>query len=175
MAVKFTYDKAAMERVVNYMSRDHEVRIGILSNEWKNDPDKQHERKFGPVELGMVHEFGSKTRKRKIPQRSFLRKTLANRKSEFLAEIAANRSTIFKRIVDGQGRNFLEKVGTTWRNYVLDTFDRQGPGWQELSPVTISRRAKHYNPATGQDEASTKILWETGALARSVHWEITEK
>lgn len=170
--VKFKYDKKQLENVVAFFERKNEVRIGILSNEWKGANDKDLERKIGPVELGAVHEFGST--KRNIPQRSFLRMTMITRKDDFKAEIYTNRQKILDSIANGNGDNVLEKVGITWRAFVLDTFDRQGPGWRPLKRRTLSARRKVYNPETQREEPSHKILWVSGALARSVSYEVTK-
>lgn len=167
---KFNYDKQKLENIANFFGQKHSVKIGILSKEWKENPDKKWERKIGPVELGAVHEFGST--KRNIPSRSFLRLTMNNRKDDFKAEIEANKQAMVDSIAAGNGMNFLEEVGITWRAYVLDTFDRQGPGWEGLKKRTKAMRRKVYNPETKQEEASHKILWVTGALATSVSYEV---
>jgi hypothetical protein len=170
--IKFNFDKRQLQNIAKFFEKKHSVKIGILSKEWKENPDKKWERKIGPVELGAVHEFGSQ--KRNIPQRSFLRKTMMTRKDDFKAEIYYNRDKMVRGIAKGNFSQFLEKVGITWRDYVLDTFDRQGPGWRALKKRTIRARRKEFNPATGKKEASHKILWVSGALARSVDYEVVE-
>ena len=180
-AIKFNYDKSKLDRIVKFFDSKKEVKIGVLSNEWKQAPDKKWERKIGPVELAMVHEFGSTIRR--IPQRSFLRKTMVLRSGDFKSEIEANRSAIMDNIANGQGYQFLAKVGATWRAYVLEAWNRSGPGWAPLSQRTIDMRRSVWTGKYLADNGkkrrreyakSTKILWVTGALARSISFEVTK-
>jgi phage gpG-like protein len=139
--------------IKKFFSESHKVKIGILANEERPDG-------FGSVELAAVHEFGSM--RRGIPQRSFLRQTMVNRKEDFKAEIESNKDTIMQRIADGNGKQFLQKVGATWVKYVMETFDAQGPNWAPLSPVTIANRIKNSN----------KILQDTGEMKKSITFKV---
>lgn len=176
MTVKFSFDKQALQNIGRFFEQNNQVRIGVLSKEWKVNPNKKHERKIGPVELAAVHEFGST--KRRIPQRSFLRKTMVNRRKDYVKEIEGNRDSIMKMIARGDYIKFLSRVGAVWRAYVLDTFDLQGPGWQALATSTMARRKAKWGHEERNGKLvkvkkkSSRILWVTGALARSVGWEI---
>ena len=187
--IKFNFDRAQLDRIAKFVGEPHEVKIGILSNEWKQNPGKDWERKIGPVELAMIHEFGS--RKRRIPERSFLRLTMATRGRDFKANIEANRDTIMERIASGQGSQILQKIGIQWRAYVLEAFETGGPGWAPLSPKTIAMRravwtGEYLKDKKGNEllskrgkrmreyKQSTKILWVTGAMARSITYQVTK-
>jgi hypothetical protein len=169
--ITFKFDRNALNTIEAFIDQKYRVRVGILSNQWDKKPDEPWERKIGPVELAMVHEFGSQ--KRKIPQRSFFRKAMADRKGEFKKLIHAKRASIGQRIAEGQGLSVLDDMGAQWVDYVLDCFDRQGPGWQSLAASTLRKRRKVFNKKTKKLEPSHKILWVTGALATSIDYEIS--
>jgi len=173
MSITFNYDKTKLDNITRFFNQNNEVRIGILSNQW-SETAEGHESNFGPVELGAVHEFGST--KRHIPKRSFLRSTMENRKGDFIAEIAKNRTKMVDAIANGDSQTFLEKVGAKWKAYVFETFERQGPGWLGLSDRTMSLRKAVWTGklinGKKEMEKSSKILWVTGALMRSVSYMV---
>lgn len=152
-AVKFKYDKKALANVEKFFLEKHKINIGVLAN-------KQRPEGFGSVELAMVHEFGSMIRH--IPQRSFLRKTIVDRKNDFADEMSNNSEKIMQSIAKGNGEQFLQKSGALWVRYVMETFDREGPGWKALSPITIANRIKQSN----------KILQDTGEMKKSITFEV---
>jgi hypothetical protein len=182
MSILFKYDKTKLDNITRFFNQKNEVRIGILSNQW-SETAEGHEDNFGPVELGAVHEFGSE--KRNIPKRSFLRSTMENRKDDFVTEIYQNRTKMVDSIANGDGKSFLDKVGATWKAYVFETFDRQGPGWAALSMRTMAgRRAEWTGGWTRisgskkqekEMKKSSKILWVTGALMRSVNYMVKRR
>jgi hypothetical protein len=164
MAIVFNIDKNAMANIKKYLNGEVMVKIGVLNN-------SAREGGFGAVELAMVQEFGSQSKG--IPARSFLRKTMKNRESEFVKEMDSNRKSIEKGISEGKLSEFLGKVGAKWVAYVIDTFEAQGPGWKPLSLATLAaRRArkKGKNKAIG-----TKALIDTGAMLRSITYEVIDK
>lgn len=165
----------AILNIQKFIDQNAKIKIGVLSNEQRDDSE------FGAVELAAVHEFGSQ--RRGIPQRSFLRQTMVNRKDDFKAEIESNRDTIMKRIASGQGDTVLEKMGITWRNFVLETFDAQGPGWAPLADSTIAQRKNYGVVAEKNPNASrsslikkarkgSKILQDTGEMKKSIMYMV---
>jgi phage gpG-like protein len=154
--ILFTVNLDSIANIQKFISENAKIRIGILANEERPDG-------FGSVELACVHEFGSQ--KRGIPQRSFLRQTMVNRKDDFKTEIESNKETIMKRIASGQGDMVLQKMGATWQKYVLETFDNEGPNWAPLSPKTIAARIKN----------SDKILQDTGEMKKSITFMVDKK
>jgi hypothetical protein len=182
MSVKFNYDKTALKNIADFLVKKNEVRVGILSNQWSDSKSADaRDREIGPVELACVHEFGSA--KRGIPSRSFFRKTMLNRRDDYIALISRMKSRILKQIADGEGRSVLSKVGAQWVAYVIETFQAQGPGWAPLKAATIRARRPVWTGnwvlnAKGrvvkEKKPSEKILWVTGALANSVNFEVKE-
>jgi len=192
MSVKFTYDKRALDNIVSFMNSTPIVKIGILSDEYRQHPSKEWKngkwvpwgRKSGPVRIGAIHEFGATIPNPdgpgtiKIPERSFLRSTMVNRKADFQASVSQNGNRIMNTIAKGKYLEVLGKFGAQWKNYILETFAMQGPGWQPLSDITLgkrrhvlSKKEKKSNP-DAVARPSTKILWVTGALARSIWFEV---
>lgn len=152
--VEFEINSKVLDSLKQFATKEAYVKIGVL-----NDASRQDG--FGAAELAAVHEFGSVSRN--IPKRSFMMKTMKNYKGEFEQEIKDN----FKKISEGLIKNgpvqFLEKIGAKWVGYIMETFDREGPGWKKLKPATIA--------AKGSD----KILVDTGALKRSITYEVEVK
>lgn len=151
----FKLDEQKLKNIENFLAKNHLVNVGVLANEIRPEG-------FGSVELAMVHEFGSQIRK--IPKRSFFIMTMTNRMKDYEKEITANLPTIMRRIADGQGEQFLQKVGAMWVRYVMETFDAEGPGWDSLSPKTIANRRL----------GSDKILQDTGEMKKSITFKVVE-
>lgn len=142
-----------------FVNSEDFVAIGILSG-------GPHEGgAFDILQLAAVHEFGSITRN--IPERSFLRKTQANFESEFIAFVEKNRDAIGNEIASKGIEFVLNKFGAWWVAKVNETFEAQGPSWQELSPKYYEAKSKKY--------PDPKILMSTGALRRSVTHEVIKK
>jgi hypothetical protein len=166
----FKYDKASLDNLQKFIEANHYVKIGVLSLSPKRPPDKESGKSIDAVVLAAVHEFGSATRK--IPERSFLRKTMAMRKKDFNDFFDMGKDKIMRQIMMGNGDVFLNKVGAKWVGYVHETFAAQGPGWAPLSPRRIAERS-----VTGRAKGNTakekfSILWDTGAMLRSIIHEV---
>lgn len=170
----FKVDHKAIDNVESFLKANYKVKIGVLGG-------ANHEGGIGAVELAAIHEFGSQ--KRHIPQRSFLRQTMVNRKDEFAASIQSNIQKIMESIARGDGLSFVMKIGAQWVRYVMETFAAQGPNWAPLSERTIRRRrnfkvAKKKNPELKGDalmqkaRQGTKILQDTGEMKKSISFEV---
>lgn len=165
----FKYDKASLDNLKKFIEENHYVKIGVLSISSKRPPDKNSGKSIDAVVLAAVHEFGSPSRK--IPERSFLRKTMAMRKKDFNDFFDMGKDKIMMQIMAGNGDIFLNKVGAKWVGYVQETFAAQGPGWAPLSRKRIAERS-----ITGRAKENTakemhSILWDTGAMLRSITHE----
>jgi len=188
MGVKFKYDKTALENIKKFFDAKPEIQIGILSDEyaihpkeWKNGKWVPWSRKIGAARLAAVHEFGADIQLKgggsiHIPQRSFFRRTMRTRRGDFTTHVESNKMAILMAIAKGQYRKVLGRFGSQWKSYILETFASQGPGWKPLSDVTLgmrrkvlSRKEKKENP-NAVARPSEKILWVTGAMARSITW-----
>lgn len=162
-ALKF--DKKQLDNIKEFIDANHSVKIGVLAT-----TKERTDTEFGAIALAAVHEFGSASRG--IPERSFLRKTMANRKEDFKAACEAARDLNLEKIAAGKGDVFLNEVGMKWVGYVQETFVAQGPGWQPLSKRRIAQRSR-----TGRAKGNTAkekflILWDTGQLLRSINYEV---
>ena len=182
--IKFKYDKEKMENIRRFFDSKPEVKIGVLSNEWKKHPARDWKngkwrpwnRKIGPAGLAAVHEFGCETKfygkSVTIPARSFLRLTMQNKAEDFKNYIASNSMKNMDLISIGSGKEFMGKIGAVWVRYVMQTFKSQGPGWGPLSEATLGLRRQVKDKITGETRPSSVILRVTGALARSITWKV---
>jgi hypothetical protein len=166
----FKYDKTALDNLQKFIEANHYVKIGVLSISPKRPPDKKTGKSIDAVVLAAVHEFGSPSRK--IPERSFLRKTMAMRKKDFNDFFDMGKDKIMKLIMDGNGDVFLNKVGAKWVGYVHETFAAQGPGWKDLSDRRIAERSVTGRAKGNKDPEKHSILWDTGAMLRSIIHEV---
>lgn len=159
------FDKKQLDNIQKFIDANHSVKIGVLAT-----TEERTDTEFGAIALAAVHEFGSPSRG--IPERSFLRKTMANRKDDFKAAFEATKDIQLQKIASGHGDVFLNEVGMKWVGYVQETFTAQGPGWQPLSKRRIAQRSR-----TGRAKGNTAkekflILWDTGQLLRSINYEV---
>ena len=171
---EFKINQDAIKNIEDFMAKGYFVKVGILAG-------ANHEGEIGAVELAAIHEFGSQ--KRKIPERSFLRQTMANRKEDFSSFIESNKKKIMDEIAAGNGSVIMEKIGVQWVRYVMETFDSQGPNWAPLADSTIRNRknysiAQKKNPKLSGDalmkkaRQGTKILQDTGEMKKSITFEV---
>ncbi len=106
------------------------------------------------VQVGAVHEFGSPARG--IPERSFLRSTMAERRANFVRLNRKNLRLLVRGETD-EARALGElgeyATGQVKRRFVVGPF-------VPLKASTIARKG------------SSKPLIDTGALRQSIAWEI---
>jgi hypothetical protein len=184
--IKFKYDQKKLRNIQAFMNGDQKVKIGILGNEWKTKPNPKLKPGTSPATLAATHEFGGMStddagRKHYIPARPFLRMAMWRRRGDFIKEIQSQAVKIGQLMAAGDWFKILSNAGATWKGYVLDCFDQGGPGWKPLSAMTLAMRrqvwtGKYKMNQNGKREkiktASTKILWETGAMARSITYKV---
>lgn len=166
----FKYDKTSLDNLKKFVEANHYVKIGVLSISPKRPPDKNSGKSIDAVVLAAVHEFGSPSRK--IPERSFLRKTQAARKKDFNDFFDLGKDKIMRQIMIGNGDVFLNKVGAKWVGYVHETFEAQGPGWRKLSARRTAERSVTGSAKGNKDPEKHSILWDTGAMLRSIIHEV---
>lgn len=150
---EFTYDSETMKILEQFVAKDCSVKIGVLS-------DKPHTgSKFGMAKLAATHEFGSE--KRNIPKRSFMIRTMVERRQDFESFVKLQLGKFKTTIVSAGGpKKVLGQIGAKWVAYILETFERQGPGWKSLKPATAKRKN------------SDIILTDTGALKRAITFKV---
>jgi phage gpG-like protein len=146
----------------------HEGKVGVLSGtvnkgRQKGDP-------LNNAELAAVHEFG--TLAGNIPARSFFRLTEEKRAYAMNDFIVAQKDNILKKIMAGQTKNVMEKLCAKWLSYIHECFETEGFGsWQKLEKATLDAREKKRKD---KSQGGVKILQDTGAMERSLTFEVTK-
>lgn len=156
--VEIKWNQEILQALMTLTKDNLSVKVGVLADDQLHPGDS-----IGAAGLAAVHEFGSQSRK--IPERSFLRKTLFMKKDEYNAWVERNKDGIMADITKG---NFyfsvLPKIGSLWVSYVLECFKTGGFGsWAPNSAETVRRKG------------SDKPLIDTGALRRSITFEVTDE
>jgi len=169
MGIEKKFDQTMLANVKSFLDTKSSIKIGILSAEVHPDSDSTI------ATIGAVHEFGAPSRN--IPERSFLRSTYHSRIKDFEAFIEQNKVKISQEVLTLGINNVLNKFGAWWVTAVNDTFDNQGPGlesgkWAPLSPKTLQRRDSIAERQGKQSPHEHKILMDTGALRRSITYEV---
>lgn len=161
---EISIDDKMFDSIINTLQSKEYVKIGVLGK----SPVRSTE---GPsnAELAATHEFG----KDNIPQRSFLRLTAHTAGGEFQSFVDENSENILKAITENRWTNVLEKFGAKWVEFVTDTFENQGYGkWPPLADITLLRRVNPKKLSLKQLRKTSKMLQDTGALLRSITYEV---
>lgn len=163
--VEFKFNREILDKIKRELEKNVTVAIGVLT-------DAKHPSSQGGIAtIAAVHEFGSKTKN--IPQRSFLRLTLARRQQDFKNLLNEKQDKILKEISEGKLTQAFEKLGAWWVSAVHDTFDAQGYGrWRDLAEGSYKETRKNKGNKRGK---TYKLLMVTGALRRSIIHEVIEK
>jgi len=165
--VKYKFDQVKLKNIAKFLEKDHTVKVGVLGIS-----EKGEYKGIDAVTLAMTHEFGSK--KRKIPERSFLRLTIDKKLGQYKSDLAANKEKNNEKIATGRGMQFLHEIGGKWERWVKETFAEEGPGWAPLKKRTIAFRKNKGKRAAGNIVAEKfPILQDSSALKRSITHEVT--
>lgn len=153
MTAEIKWNKAALDALDKLLTQDLSVKVGVLDDGALHPGDK-----IGAAALAAVHEFGSASQH--IPERSFLRKTEFMKKDQYLGWIDKNRDELFKAVMEGKLYfQVLPKVGALWVSYIIECFKSGGFGsWKPLKV-----------------RVGGKPLIDTGALLRSISFEVTDE
>lgn len=148
--------------------KSHEGHVGVLSSTVNKERKKGDP--LNNAELGAVHEFGSLSGN--IPSRSFFRLTEKKRGEAMSDFIAAQRDNILKRVLAGQTKLVMEKLCAKWMAYIHECFETEGFGtWKKLRRATLLARERKRKDKT---QGGVKILQDTGALERSIAFEVVK-
>lgn len=136
--------------------------VGIQGSEAADiEEASESKRPLTLVEIGSVHEFGTKDGK--IPERSFLRGTLDKKESAYgKALTGALQRALDEVSIDGIGdvagafARQLDVLGLRVVRDVQTTIRDSGPGWPPNAPLTIALKG------------SSKPLIDTGRLRQSI-------
>jgi hypothetical protein len=147
--VIFEIDQEILENIKKVFADRSSVEVGLL-NMGGDDGVKALTHEFGndiavtPAMSGYFKQhFGSYIKKPEIhiPQRSFMRKTVAQKPEEFLGWLAATADIILESIVYGNWARQLDTFGRVWVGYIKECFDTRGFGqWAPLSKLTIMKK-----------------------------------
>lgn len=153
--LKINLDKALA--IQGMIDKRYSARVGILGNTARKDSEDMTN-----VEVGAIHEFGSRTRN--IPERSFLRyplKIAMPKKSGVLGK------AYMKAIEAQDTRQAYETLGNVGRGVVLAAFRNKGFGrWRDLSPVTIAQKGGKDTPLVDSGELRKSISYDVKANVR---------
>ena len=148
--VNVRVDLSKMKDIQKFFKSNFYTKVGILRGK-----TNRKEKGLTNASLGVIHEFGSVTRK--IPPRSFLRMPLEMKQEYIIAEILKRKRKITKEIYQGNAKSFSEKLGILSEQVIQMAFESRGFGqWRENKPSTV-RRKKSSSP-----------LIDTGQLRRSI-------
>lgn len=128
------------------------VRVGIVgaaANQSHGDSEHTN------AEIGLFHEFGTRT----IPERSFLRSTL--RDPTRIEEFKALQARLLGAVLDGKmtADRALGLLGA-WAAGAIQATITQSDIPPPLKPETVARKG------------SNKPLVDSGQLVRSISWEV---
>jgi hypothetical protein len=134
---------------IRALQRKPHVKVGLIGR-------KKHKKSKVAtiVKVGTVHEFGSK--KRNIPQRSFIRTTFDDQKEAWFSKTKQLKS----QVLSGKATvsNSLDTIGLTLETGIKTKIQKQDPSWPPLSLQTIKRKK------------SSKKLIDTAQLKNSIRY-----
>lgn len=154
---KFEFD--GLEELAKALNDKRFVKVGLIGGKGKElhtDSDTNN------ATIGLVHEMGSKTNN--IPQRSFLRMPIEQKKKEIVKFVLAGKNKIIKGISKGTLQFLYERLSIGAETQILDAFYTGGFGqWAKLKASTIARKG------------SSSILIDTGQLRKAITSKIVKK
>lgn len=134
------------------------VKLGVLA-------DAGEDEQLDLVALAVIHEFGVDTDNVYIPERSFIRSTLRQKKDE-LAKLIASlvRKVIEDKMTEDQALGLLGEWGAAEIKKTIIEKRTEGPDPQENAASTIARKG-----------SSTPLVGLTGQLTDSISYEVASK
>jgi len=126
------------------------ARVGVLSSAGSHGT-------MTLAEIAVVHEFGTS----RIPQRSFLRSTLTEKRDDFIKFF----SQLLKRVVEG-GFGLDRVIGLVGQKMVAEVRKKISSGLGVPPPNA---------PSTIARKGSARTLVDTGRLVSSITYEIVKK
>jgi hypothetical protein len=128
--LKFNFDR--LNKVVKALSgQKYVVKVGILGNKVSRKSNV-----LTNAEVGLVHEFGSASRK--IPPRSFLRMPIYTQAEKIIKETSAGAEN---DIAEGRIVRVMTRLGVAAENAIQDAFGSAGFGnWAPDKPATVRRK-----------------------------------
>ena len=168
--VTYEIDRAALDNIRAAMRDKSHVEIGLFDRK--------------SAMLGAIHEFGANprlTEKQRrwfhnhfgvwlmqplhIPSRSFMRKTVAQQRSNFVTWMQGEAGWMLDAMLtSGSLFGILIQWGVWWRNAIRGCFVSQGFGqWEPLRPLTL------------RDNPGGSALYRTGKLINALAWKLVSR
>lgn len=166
--VKADIDYKRFKKLIQAITKDYQIRIGLLSGKGGAENIKDHDgnvnNDFDYAGLGALMEYGSEDGK--IPARSFLQMPLEKMAQEILKKTKGDYSMRELNYFLEQNKltliNFAVVLGANCVEAIQEAFDTHGFGdWAENKPSTIAKKG------------SSAPLIDTGALRQKITAEIT--
>ena len=165
--VKANINYKGLKKLVEEISKDNQIKVGLLSGAGGSDIIKDHDgnlnQEFDYAGLGALMEYGSKDGK--IPARSFLQMPLEEKASEIVEKVRMGMSKeeikyyLENNIIDL--KNFAVVLGASCVDAIQEAFDTHGFNqWQPNAPYTIEKKG------------SSSPLIDTGALRSKIIAEV---
>jgi len=151
--VKLNVDLNLLKKLQKNISEKYYTKVGILAG--KTTREVEEDQTINNAELGLIHEFGSKTEN--IPARSFLRFPLEFKGKALTNLIVKDKEKIQKVIANDGLKSVYKKLGAAAEAIIQEAFETGGFGqWPDITEATKKRKK------------SSSILIDTGQLRRSV-------
>ena len=142
-------DFSRLNKLVKNLGKNYYVDVGILGE----DATTQEGGKT-VAGIGAEHEFGVKSRKPPLPERSFIRMPIETGQKQIEKSVGRRYQ---KHIENGDIKAIYTDIGLACEARILEAFETGGFGkWKELSEYTI------------QQKQSDAILIDTGTMMKSI-------
>jgi len=164
MTMRVNLDDRAWKNLLRKLeAADHTgVRVGVLMSGKGGDEHKDEDGKgsgANMVEIAAIHEYGAP--KANIPERSFIRRTFIVKRRQY----ATMTSKLARGIIikDWSVKYALELLGQWGASEVQKTITTGAHLRPKLKPATIAKKQ------------SSRPLFDTGQLARSITYAVTRR
>ena len=169
-SVSYSLERQALDNIRSAMRDRSHVEVGLFGSK--------------VATLGLIHEFGANPRLTErqrgwfyshfgvrlshplhIPSRSFMRKTIAQRRSEFIPWLQSQADWMLDAIVtSGSLFGILIQWGVWWRDELRHCFETMGFGqWPGLSNLTL------------RDNTNGTPLMRTRNLINALSWKLVSR
>lgn len=174
MGITVHADKRTWDELkAGLISAKPRVRVGVLSDE-THQAEQPNQAPISMIELAAIHEFGAPAAN--IPERSFIRATLNNKRQEINKSIEnfvggavrelLKRDYVSRYEIDVAARQALEKLGMRVVSLMRATIRKRetvGPEPQENKPATIEAKG-----------SSTPLVGKSAQLINAISYVVDD-
>lgn len=148
--------KLDVSEISGRLGADKVARVGVLAATNQREDDQG----VTNAEIGLVHEFGSKTQG--IPERSFLKLPLEMKRKELMKVLDSGAAKAAFEANDTE--KIFELLGLKAEEIIQGAFESGGYGmWPALSQITVKKKG------------SSAILIDEGELRRAIISDVVNK